>query len=80
MITLVPKGEKFPGSCKQEHHTMKEAWEWRGPTEWRCDLAQGMQEEGTRSCYLVSSYIMGMLWSNHFIHDGYEIYECHFKM
>ena len=41
IVTLVPNEEEFPCRCGQEVQAMKEAWEGWGPTEWRCDLAQG---------------------------------------
>ena len=31
--------EEFPHMCMQGGQAMKEAWEGRDPTEWRCDLA-----------------------------------------
>jgi hypothetical protein len=40
IVTLVPNEEEFPRKCGQEDQAM-EAWEGRGLTEWRCDLARG---------------------------------------
>ena len=40
IITLVPNEEAIPCKCGQEKRRMKEAWEWRDPAEWRCDVAQ----------------------------------------
>ena len=37
IVTLAPNEEEFPCSG-HEDRAVKEAW---GPTEWRCDLAQG---------------------------------------
>ena len=31
----------FPHKCTHEVWALKEAWDGRGPTEWRCDLARG---------------------------------------
>ena len=39
VVTLVPNMEEFPRRCEQEDQVMKEAWEGRGPTEHKCDLA-----------------------------------------
>jgi hypothetical protein len=41
IVTLVPNGQKFPHRCGQEDRTLKEAWEGRGPAEWRHNLAWG---------------------------------------
>ena len=42
IVTLIPNGKEFPCKCWQEDWAVKEAWEGRGPTEWRCDLARGV--------------------------------------
>ena len=41
IVTFVPKEEEFPHRCRQEAKALKEAWEGRGPAEWRRDLALG---------------------------------------
>ena len=41
LIDRAPNEEEFPCRCGQEYRELKEAWEGRGPTEWRCDLAWG---------------------------------------
>jgi hypothetical protein len=33
--------DEFPCSCGQEDWAVKETWEGRGSTQWRCDLARG---------------------------------------
>ena len=41
IVTLVPNQEEFVRRCMLKGWAMKEAWEGRGPSEWRCDLARG---------------------------------------
>ena len=45
LSTLVPNGEEFLRMCGQEDRVVKKAWEGRGPTEWRCDLAHGVSND-----------------------------------
>ena len=47
IVTLVPNDSFlfFSRWCRQNDWAVKETWEGRGPTEQRCDLAQGHSEE-----------------------------------
>ena len=46
-FTLIPNEEEFLRKCEQEGRPVKETWEGRGPTEHKCDLAQGPTKSHT---------------------------------
>ena len=51
IVTLILNKEKFRRRCRQEDRAVQEVWEGWGPTEHKCDFAQGLRVIDNQSTY-----------------------------